>query len=194
MNEFFALIDRLKYIDRWGLMHGVRTENVLEHSAQTAMLAHSLALLENKLSGAELNAERVALLGLYHEAAEALTGDLPTPVKYYNESITAAYKEIEHSAEQKICGSIPDMLKGELSGYIAQEKTETERKVVKAADKLAALIKCKQEINSGNREFAPAFDATLKSLKESNLKSVEYFLKELLPSFDLPIDTLSEGV
>lgn len=190
MNGFFALIDRLKYIDRWGLMHGVRNENVMEHSAITAMLAHSLALLENELSGENIDPEKAALLGLYHEAAEALMGDLPTPVKYYNDKITAAYKAIEKQAEQKLCSSVPTPLKKSLSGYISQNKTSKEYKVVKAADKIAALIKCKQEIKAGNPEFQAAHKATLSSLVSSPLAGVRYFLREILPTFDLNLDEL----
>lgn len=192
MNCFFAILNRLKYINRWGLMHGVRSENVMEHSAIVAMLAHSLAALENKLSGTEYDPARAALLGLYHEAAEALTGDLPTPVKYYNASITAAYKEIERGAEERITRSVPPKLEGELKGYISQDKTERESAVVKAADKIAALIKCREELKAGNTEFAGAEKSTLAELERSPLKSVKYFLDEMLPAYDLTLDELQQ--
>lgn len=173
-------------------MHGVRSENVMEHSAIVAMLAHSLAVLENKLSGESYNPEAAALSGLYHEAAEALTGDLPTPVKYYNAAITSAYKEIERGAEERITRSIPPELEGELKGYISQDKTAKESAIVKAADKIAALIKCREELKAGNTEFAGAERSTLRELESSPLKSVKYFLDEMLPAYDLTLDELQQ--
>ena len=169
-------------------MHGVRSENVMEHSAIVAMLAHSLAALENKLSGTEYDPARAALLGLYHEAAEALTGDLPTPVKYYNASITAAYKEIERGAEERITRSVPLKLEGELKGYISQDKTERESAVVKAADKIAALIKCREELSFGNREFESAEKSTHAALNSANENSVRYFMENFADSFGLSLD------
>lgn len=188
MNEFFALMNRMKFIERWGLMNSTRPENVMEHSALTAMLAHALCLLENKLFGGGYNPERAALLGLYHESAEVLTGDLPTPVKYFNDSITTAYKAIEQEAERRICARLPQTLKTDMEGLISQDKGEREYAMVKAADKLAALIKCVEETKAGNDEFKRAYSATLKSLKESGFKSVDYFLKEMLPAFAMNLD------
>lgn len=192
MNEFYALMNRMRLIERWGLMHRTRGENVAEHSLMTAMLAHSLALLENKLSDEKVDAERAALMGLYHEAAEVLTGDLPTPVKYYNREITRAYKDIERKAEEKICESVPDILKDDLCGYIRQERSGNIAAVVKAADKLAAFIKCEEEKRAGNTEFDSALKSTLAELKASKLKSVEFFLKEAVGSFELNLDEYFE--
>ncbi|MCI9031779.1 MAG: 5'-deoxynucleotidase [Clostridia bacterium] len=193
MNGFFAILNRLKYINRWGLMHCVRSENVMEHSAMVAMLAHCLAVLENKLSGEDLiNPERAALSGLYHETAEVLTGDLPTPVKYYNAAITKAYKEIERGAEERIAKTVPPELTGELKGYISQDKTAKEGVIVKAADKIAALIKCREELKAGNAEFAGAEKSTLAELESSPLKSVRYFLDEMLPAYELTLDELQQ--
>lgn len=188
MNEFYALMNRMKFIERWGLMRSTKSENVAEHSNFTAMLAHSLALMENKLSDEKVDAERVALMGLYHEAAEVLTGDLPTPVKYYSPQITKAYKEIERRAEERICSALPPLVKDELTDYVIQKREGKEGRLIKAADKLAALIKCAEETKAGNSEFSKAFSATLAELKKSGLKSVEYFLKEILPSFELNLD------
>lgn len=188
MNDFFALMNRMKYIGRWGLMNCTRSENVMEHSAMTAMLAHALAIAENKLTGDSINAAHAALMGLYHEAAEVVTGDLPTPVKYFNDKITAAYKEIEREAEERIIGQLPDMLKEDISVLVSQDKTLRESVIVKAADKLAALIKCTEEKEAGNREFSQAYKTTLADLKGMKLACVDYFITELLPSFKLNLD------
>lgn len=193
MNEFFALMNRLKYIDRWGLMYSSRRENVMEHSAFTAMLAHALALTENDLAGyKKVDAEHTALLALYHESAEVLTGDLPTPIKYYNDDITAAYKEIEQAANRRIVESLPRSLKGPLGGYIEQKASDTESAIVKAADRIAALIKCKEEISRGNGEFEGAYRSTLEKLTETPSESVKYFLSEILPTFDKTLDELNK--
>lgn len=192
MNEFYALMNRMRFIERWGLMHRTRGENVAEHSLMTAMLAHSLALLENKLSDEKVDEKQAALMGLYHEAAEVLTGDLPTPVKYYNAEITRAYKDIEHKAEEKICEALPELLKADLCGYIRQDRQGKIGAVVKAADRLAALIKCDEESRSGNTEFDAAKESTLAELKKSNLKSVEYFLSDIMGSFKLNLDEYFE--
>lgn len=190
MSGFFAILNRLKYIDRWGLMHGTRRENVLEHSAMTAMLAHALALIENSLTGSGYDAKEIALKALYHETAESITGDLPTPVKYGSERITAAYKEIEKLTERRIADTLPDILKDALTPYVVQNRTESERMIIKAADKLAALIKCIEEKKAGNAEFAAAYETTLEDLKDSNLKSAEYFLENMLPAFGLTLDEI----
>lgn len=188
MNGFFALMNRMKFIDRWGLMNCTRGENVMEHSAMTAMLAHALALTQNKLTGSALDASRAALLGLYHEAAEVITGDLPTPVKYFNAKITSAYKEIEREAEKKIVQQIPAPLRQDLQGLVSQDKNAPESRIVKAADKLAALIKCTEETMAGNGEFNQAHEATLRDLKDMRLACVDYFLEELLPPFRKNLD------
>lgn len=190
MNGFFAILNRLKFIDRWGLMHSVRKENVLEHSALTAIFVHALALIENELFCGKYNVERAVLLALYHEAAEALTGDLPTPVKYYDEKITAAYKEIERKAEEKIKSSVPSVLSDKLESLICQDKTAPEAALVKAADKLSALVKCFEEIRAGNPEFGGAYESTLNEVSASPLKSVQMFLTEFFPAFGFTLDAL----
>ena len=159
----------MKYITRWGLMNNTKSENISEHSLQVAMFAHLLVLLHNKETGENLNAERAAMLGLYHDTTEIITGDMPTPVKYYNPDIIASYKKVE-----KIAGENPD--DKDLLVY------------VKAADKLSALVKCIEEIRMGNDEFRQAKESTEKSIHKMNVPEAERFMTEFLPSFSLTLD------
>lgn len=182
----------MRFINRWSLMRSNFNENVAEHSHCVALLAHSLCVIQNKLFGGNLNADRAAVIAIYHETSEVLTGDLPTPIKYFNTSITTAYKELECEAEQKIIAQLPPELKGELEGYIT-DKSSDEYKVVKYADKLAAYIKCIEEINVGNPEYNSAFESQLAALNKAEMQCVQYFMQNFIDAFYLSLDKLQSN-
>lgn len=187
-DKFFALICRLRYIDRWSLMRNTHKENVAEHSFVTALIAHALCVAQNELYGGKLNADRAATLALYHESAEVLTGDLPTPVKYYGEDIRKAYKDLEHTAERKLIGYLPEELKGAFEPLVSQVKSEPEYAFVKYADKIAALIKCNEELAVGNTEFKTAKESTEKFLRDQKVQAVDYFLNNFAEAFGRSLD------
>ncbi|MCR5292768.1 MAG: 5'-deoxynucleotidase [Eubacterium sp.] len=201
--NFFALVSRMKYIERWALMRNSRAENLSEHSLEVAMIAHALCTIGNVRYGHKLDADKAAVVGLFHDASEIITGDMPTPVKYYNKDIKTAYKEVEKVAEEHIIDKLPDDLKDEYrkiffkdaTKFANEEEKEEEaymRRLVKAADKLSALIKCMEEENSGNREFRTAKEATLKSIEELavSMPEVRDFMDEFLPSYGKTLDEL----
>lgn len=190
-SVFYAFLSRMKYIGRWSLMRNTRTENVLEHSATVAMFAHALALLRNE-NGGNLDADRVGMLALYHETGEVLTGDLPTPVKYFNHDITSAYKEIEKRSEKRLTDSLPDKLQP--VAELVSGGSEEERRIVKYADTLAAYVKCVEELSQGNSEFAEAERSTLAKLHAYNSPEVEYFLSHFVRPFGMSLDSLSAGL
>lgn len=169
-------------------MRNTQKENVAEHSFITAMVAHALCVISNELYGGKLNADRAATLALYHEAAEVLTGDLPTPVKYHNDGIRSAYKSMEREAEKKIVGVLPENLKSVYEPLVSPVADDPEYKYVKFADKIAALIKCNEELSVGNVEFKTAADSILKSLSAVSDKAVKYFLDNFISSFGLSLD------
>ena len=188
MEKFFALIGRLRYIDRWSLMRNTRKENVAEHSYITALVAHALCEIENELYGGHTNPEHAAVLALYHEAAEVFTGDMPTPVKYYSKEIVSAYKAIEHEAEKKTVAFLPRDLRQTYAPLVSPDKTSDEYKFAKYADKIAALIKCNEEIAAGNTEFSAAQKSAEASLRGANERAVNYFLDTFLPAFGQNLD------
>lgn len=191
-SDFFAMMSRMKYIERWALMRNSEKENVSEHSLEVAMIAHGLAVISNVRLGNQLNVERAALIGLYHDSTEIITGDMPTPVKYYNQEIKEAFKEVEKVAADKLLSMLPDDMKEYYNQLFFQ--TEEEKylwKLEKAADKLSALIKCIEEEKAGNKEFANAYHSLWKSLKEMRLEEVEIFIDEFLPSYRKTLDELS---
>ena len=181
----------MKLIRRWSLMKAVTEENIAEHSAQVAQIAHALAVIANTLYGKEINADRVTTLALYHESSEVITGDLPTPIKYYNPDIRAAYKNIEGVANEKLLSMLPEALKDDYEPIIAQATDTYEHTLVKAADKLSAYIKCLEELKSGNREFAKA-ELALKNevMSYTHLPEVRYFCDNFLGSFSKTLDEL----
>ena len=189
--NFYAMLNRMKYINRWGLMNNTREENIGEHSLEVAIFAHALVCIANKRFGENLNAERAALLGLFHDASEIITGDLPTPVKYFDPQIKEAYKNIEHLSEQKLLSMLPDYLKEEYEPLIDSEHTDEKLHIyVKAADKLSALVKCTEELKMGNSEFLKAERSTREALDNIDLPALKLFMKEFLPSFSLTLDEL----
>lgn len=191
MSNFLAYISRMKYIKRWGLMRSNREENVQEHSLQVAMFAHCLALIENKRYGGKLDPQHVMAIAVYHETGEVITGDLVTPIKYYNPQITQAYKEVEKVAEETMISMLPEEFQAEYRELI-QPKGEYEAKIVKAADTLAAYAKCIEELKAGNIEFVKAKETVLRKLHEMNMPCVEFFLKEFMPGFEVTLDELNE--
>ncbi|MBR0402824.1 MAG: 5'-deoxynucleotidase [Lachnospiraceae bacterium] len=201
---FFASVSRMKYIERWALMRASRPENLSEHSLEVAMIAHALCVLGNVRHGRALNAEKAALTALYHDATEIITGDMPTPVKYGSESLKRAYKSVEHEAGEHLLARLPEDLRpvyeplfAEESEAVAEgEAAENERymrRLVKAADKLSALIKCIEEEGSGNREFATAKASTERAVAamREELPEVDDFCREFLPPYGSTLDELS---
>ena len=188
-KKFFAIISRMKYINRWGLMRNTITENISEHSLETAFIAHLMALYRNVRFGGNVDAERVALLAMYHDVTEIITGDLPTPVKYYNKEIKAEYDRVEEIAKDKMISYLPDDLKEYYRSLLGKTEEEAELwQLVKAADKLSALIKCLEERQMGNMDFAAAEKSTLEAVHAMNLPEAEEFIKEFLPSYGLTLD------
>lgn len=185
-SHFYAMLSRMKNINRWGLMRNIRNENLCEHSFETAIIAHALALIDNKRLSGSADPEKIAVAALFHDTSEIFTGDMPTPVKYYNPEIKSAYKQVEKTAEDKLISYLPDYLKEPFSDiYNKDDQTE---KFVKAADKISALIKCTEELSMGNKEFASAKESTLKSIKNLHFKPADIFLEEFMDSFSLTLD------
>ena len=193
MSHFFAYLSRMKYIQRWGLMHNVHTENIQEHSLQVSMIAHALAVIKNRLFGGEVNVERVAILAIYHDASEVITGDLPTPIKYFSPKIKDAYKEIEHIANERLFQMLPEELRGDFESIFFSEEKEEEKEhwqLVKAADKISAYFKCIEERKVGNLEFAQAEKVLRKLVEDTNLPEVKYFMEHFNASMELTLDEL----
>jgi len=177
-------------IDRWGLMRNTRVENLQEHSHMVAVLAHALAIIGRERFGSAVDPGQAAVAGLYHDAPEILTGDLPTPVKYDNPTIQSAYKAVESVAAEKLLRLLPEDLRPHFSPYVREELEPELQQVVKAADKLAAHIKCLEELKMGNMEFQKAADQTRRALEHMELPALVVFLEEFLPSFQLTLDEL----
>ena len=191
--DFYAYMDRMKYIKRWQLMRSQREENIMEHSQGVAIIAHALAVIRNKLYGGSVNIEKTVLYAMYHETSEVITGDLPTPVKYYNRSIHGAYKELERTAAERVTQTLPEEIREELAPFVLADEESEEYGLVKAADRLSAYIKCLEELRSGNKEFAKAKKSIEKDLHSKNMPEVEYFFEKFIPSFSLALDEL-EGI
>ncbi len=186
---FFPMISRMRFINRWGLMRNSNSENIQEHSHMVAVLAHGLALIENTHFGGNYDPGHVAVMALYHDASEILTGDLPTPIKYANPDIRRAYQGIEEMAENQLLSMLPQDLQEAFSPIFSSQDSEI-HKIVKAADKLAAHIKCVEEVKAGNQEFCQAKEQTLQALLTYDLCSLQYFIERLLPDFQLTLDEL----
>lgn len=191
--NFFAMISRMKYIDRWALMRNTREENLCEHSLEVSVIAHALAVIGNTCFGKDLNAERAALIGLYHDASEIITGDMPTPVKYYNDDIKDSFKAIENTACKKLLDKLPDEMRPVYEPlFFKQDEDMYLWKLVKAADKLSALIKCMEETASGNTEFRSALKTTENTLSKmsAELPEVEKFMQDYIPAYGKNLDEL----
>ncbi|MBR6113544.1 MAG: 5'-deoxynucleotidase [Oscillospiraceae bacterium] len=186
---FYALLSRMRYISRWGLMRSSIPENIQEHSHETAVYAHALGLIRSEVFGRECDAEHLAVLALYHDASEILTGDLPTPIKYHDPAIRTAYKDVERAAEEKLAAMLPPELRAAYGRAMRPADSEEER-LVKAADKLSALVKCIEERKAGNREFLSAEAQTRAALAAMALPEADWFIERCLDAFEKNLDEL----
>lgn len=192
--NFYATVARMKYIERWALMRNTRQENLSEHSLEVSMIAHALCVIGNVRYGKTLNEEKAAMIGLYHDASEIITGDMPTPVKYYNKSIKEAFKSLEDEANRNLLKQLPDDLRSAYEDiFFKNPDLDYEWKMVKAADKLSAMIKCLEEEKTGNREFVKAKEATENALNKlmDDYPEVADFVKEFLPAYSKTLDELN---
>lgn len=187
-SHFYAMLSRMKNIYRWGLMRNTRQENLSEHSLEAAYVAHALAVIRNRRLGGNIDAAKVAAAAMFHDTSEIITGDMPTPIKYYNSDIKSVYKDIEGVAKERLLSMLPGDLRGDYIPLFAPDE-ETE-KIIKAADKISALIKCIEESVSGNREFEAAKKSTVEAIKRLNLPEADIFIDEFIDSFYLPIDEM----
>lgn len=191
MNNFFGMLSRMKYINRWGLMRNNINENIAEHSLQVAIIAHGLAVIGNKRFGRNLNAEHIAMMGIMHDITEIITGDLPTPIKYYAPEIRDAYKKVENIAANQLLKELPEDMQ-EAYEDILIEDDSIEWKYVKAADKLSAYIKCIEEKNTGNTDFAKAEDTIRKALEDMQMEEIDVFIEEFLPAYVMTLDEINK--
>ena len=189
--HFFALISRMRYIGRWGLMRNTFRENIQEHSHMVAVLAHALAVIRRDVLGKQADPGLAAAAALYHDAPEILTGDLPTPIKYYSPDIRDAYKQVEKVSADKLAAMLPEELRPAFAPLLREDYDPDTRALVKAADKLSAYIKCVEELKAGNAEFRQAAEQTMEALKGYGLPEVDYFMERFLPAFGLTLDELS---
>ena len=188
--NFYAFLDRMKYIKRWQLMRSVREENIMEHSEQVAILAHALAVINNKIFGGNANAEKAVLYAVYHECSEVMTGDLPTPIKYFNNSIHGAYKQLEDRACDKLLSTLPEELRAELELSLKPDTQSLEYAIMKAADRLAAYVKCLEELHCGNKDFEKAEKSIRADLAARNMPEVNYFMEKFIPAYNMTLDEL----
>ena len=194
MNSFFAMMSRMKYIDRWALMRNSRNENLSEHSLEVSMIAHALAVIGNTNLGKNLDTGKAAVLGLYHDATEIITGDMPTPVKYYNKEIRNTYKDIERHASKMLLGMLPDKMQDAYREIFEKQSEDSYLwKLVKAADKLSAYIKCIEEEQTGNLEFVRAKEQTLIHIRQMEIPEAELFLECFMDAYGRNLDELTGG-
>ena len=189
-HHFFAMLSRMKYINRWGLMRNTVAENIQEHSHQVAVLAHALAVIQNRFFGGQVDPGQAAVAALYHDASEILTGDMPTPIKYDNPDIQAAYKQVEAVAEQKLLSMLPEELRCDFDDVVTIPDPEIHA-LVKAADKLSAYLKCVEEVKAGNAEFLLAKEQTFAALNRNPIPALKYFMDHFLAGFELTLDELN---
>lgn len=190
-SSFFATLNRLRWIKRWGLKRNVVEENVMEHSWQVATIAHALALLHNELNDDQVNPEQVAVLGLYHDVSEVITGDMPTPIKYHSATITQAYKAIEAEAERDLLNTLPKDLQPHYAPLLCQHLNDNiEHQLVKYADMISAYLKCDSEIRAGNPEFKTAFQQIEGRIRQINSLAVQRFMQQFVDAYSLTLDDL----
>ena len=190
MYKFFAYLNRMKYIRRWSLMRSVCDENIQEHSQQVAVIAHALALIAKENFNKDIDVNKTVLIAQYHEVGEVITGDLPTPIKYFNPEIKTAYKDLEYNASKRILGMLPEIMQSEYEQYVLPDETTEEYKLVKCADRLSAYLKCVEEVKAGNSEFKKAKSSIGQDLKSMKRPEVDYYLKEFAPAYELSLDEL----
>lgn len=191
-NTFFAMFSRMKYINRWQLMRNTRNENLSEHSHFVSAIAHALVMLHNQYYEGKLNADRAAVLGIYHDMPEIITGDMPTPVKYFSKEMREAYHVVEQNASEKLIDMLSEDLKAEYSAYFHQKEEDKELwRFVKAADKMSALVKCIEEEQAGNTEFSSAKKSIEETLRQMNMPAVDLFMTKFMPAFKGTLDEQS---
>ena len=196
MSNFYAMITRMKYIERWALMHNTRRENLSEHSLEVSILAHALAVIGNTRCGKQLNAERVALIGLYHDASEIITGDMPTPIKYSSREMKHMFHAVEDAASERMLKMLPEDMQAAYQGiFFRKEEDAYLWKLVKVADKLSAYIKCLEELAGGNQEFSSAKETIHTSLQQmqADVPELAIFVEEFLPAYGKNLDELQRG-
>lgn len=192
-HNFFAMFSRMKYIDRWALMRNTRKENLSEHTLEVAAIAHALAVISNEKSGTDYNCERAALLGIYHDMPEIITGDMPTPIKYGNPQLKQAYKAVERETASHLVSLLPDYMQESYSDFfIKNDKDAQLWKLVKAADKISALIKCIEEEKAGNSEFVSAKKSTLEHISALEIPAAKIFVDEFIAAYSLDLDELQQ--
>lgn len=188
-KNFFAMLSRMRYINRWGLMRNTLSENISEHSLDTAVIAHALAVIRNVCFGGQVNEERAALLALFHDTTEIITGDMPTPVKYYTPEIREAYHKVEAAAREQLLKGLPEKFRDKYEPLLQETEEEKELwELVKAADRFSALIKCMEEGRMGNDDFKKAEKTTREAIISMHLPEADYFMKEFLPAYQLTLD------
>ncbi len=190
-HSFFAFLSRMRHIYRWSLMRNVTRENIMEHSLQVAMIAHGLALINNRIFNGDINPERVALLAVYHDSNETITGDLPTPIKYYNPDIQESYRVLEDLSKEKLITLLPKSLQEDYRKVLFFDENSPEGRLVKSADRICAYIKCVEELKAGNGEFQKAQQAIMKKIEDIDLPEVSYFMQHFVHNFSLTLDELN---
>jgi 5'-deoxynucleotidase len=189
--SFFAFLSRMRHIYRWSLMRNVNRENIMEHSLQVAMIAHGLAVINNKIFGGNADPEKTALLAIYHDSNETITGDLPTPIKYFNQGMESSYKDLETISKHKLLSLLPEELAESYKEILFYDETSLEGRLVKAADRICAYIKCVEELKAGNAEFQKAQQSILKRILGLNLPEIGYFMNHFMHPFCLTLDELN---
>lgn len=188
--DFYAYLMRMKYIKRWALMRSTSEENIMEHSWEVAVIAHALAIIKNEKFGGSVDEYKTLCLAVYHETSEVVTGDLPTPIKYFNREINSAYKSLEKDANERLISKLPEELQNRYREFILDDPSSEEHKLMKYADRICAYIKCLEELKVGNKEFLKAKESIGKELSNADDEAVKYFIKNVLPTFSKTLDEL----
>mgnify|MGYP000133825438 FL=1 len=188
--DFYAYLMRMKYIKRWALMRSTSEENIMEHSWEVAVIAHALAIIKNEKFGGSVDEYKTLCLAVYHETSEVVTGDLPTPIKYFNREINSAYKSLEKDANERLIAKLPEELQNRYREFILDDPGSEEHKLMKYADRICAYIKCLEELKVGNKEFLKAKESIGKELSNADDEAVKYFIKNVLPTFSKTLDEL----
>lgn len=188
--DFYAYLMRMKYIKRWALMRSTSEENIMEHSWEVAVIAHALAIIKNEKFGGNVDEYKTLCLAVYHETSEVVTGDLPTPIKYFNREINSAYKSLEKDANERLIAKLPEELQNRYREFILDDPSSEEHKLMKYADRICAYIKCLEELKVGNKEFLKAKESIGKELSNADDEAVKYFIKNVLPTFSKTLDEL----
>lgn len=188
--DFYAYLMRMKYIKRWALMRSTSEENIMEHSWEVAVIAHALAIIKNEKFGGSADEYKTLCLAVYHETSEVVTGDLPTPIKYFNREINSAYKSLEKDANERLIAKLPEELQNRYREFILDDPSSEEHKLMKYADRICAYIKCLEELKVGNKEFLKAKESIGKELSNADDEAVKYFIKNVLPTFSKTLDEL----